>query len=73
MEHAKIALRRLADAGAGQIGLVISKYDSDKDPGASVYAYSYDYSTVVDDTFAEPVRRKAPDRQVEVLAAEMVG
>ena len=42
-EHAKIALKRLGDAGAEQIGLVISKYDPAKDIGASDYAYSYDY------------------------------
>ena len=31
-DDAKIALKRLGDAGADQIGLVISKYDPDKDP-----------------------------------------
>jgi capsular exopolysaccharide synthesis family protein len=42
-DHAKIALKRLGDAGAEQIGLVISKYDPDQDIGASDYAYRYDY------------------------------
>ncbi|HEX7882985.1 MAG TPA: polysaccharide biosynthesis tyrosine autokinase [Afipia sp.] len=39
----KIALKRLGDAGADQIGLVISKYDPAKDTGAYGYAYRYDY------------------------------
>jgi capsular exopolysaccharide synthesis family protein len=42
-EHVKVALKRLCDAGADQIGVVISKYDSDKDVGATGYAYRYDY------------------------------
>ena len=39
----RIALKRLGDAGADQIGLVISKYDPAKDTGAYGYAYRYDY------------------------------
>ena len=41
-QHAKIALKRLGDAGADQIGLVISKYDPAKDIGTPDYAYQYE-------------------------------
>ena len=39
----KVALKRLGDAGADQIGLVISKYDPAKDTSGYGYAYRYDY------------------------------
>jgi capsular exopolysaccharide synthesis family protein len=67
-EHTKIAMRRLAQAGAGQIGMVISKYDSAKDFGASDYAYSYVYGAdeAKDFTPLYPPRPAKPDRQVEM-------
>jgi capsular exopolysaccharide synthesis family protein len=43
IDHVKIALQRLADAGASQIGIVISKYDPAKDTGSFSYGYQYDY------------------------------
>lgn len=42
-EHARIALRRLAEAGATQIGLVMAKYDPARDEGRVGYAHRYDY------------------------------
>lgn len=54
----KIALKRLGDAGADQIGLVISKYDPAKDTGGYGYAYSYDYPSLEEDGLAEPPLRQ---------------
>ena len=56
----KIALKRLGDADAEQIGLIISKYDPAKDTGAYGYAYSYDYP-VDEDGIAD----EAPLRQLQ--------
>ncbi|WP_340268421.1 GumC family protein [Sphingobium mellinum] len=56
----KIALKRLGDAGADQIGLVISKYDPAKDVGAYGYAYHYDYP-LEEDRIAD----KEPLRQLQ--------
>ena len=44
-EHARSALRRLAEAGATRIGLVIAKYDPAKDLGSAGYGYRYDYAS----------------------------
>lgn len=56
----KIALKRLGDAGAGQIGLVISKYDPAKDTGAYGYAYRYDYPLD-----GEGIAGEMPPRQLQ--------
>lgn len=54
----KIALKRLGDAGADQIGLIISKYDPAKDTGAYGYGYRYDYRLDEDGTAGEnPLRQ----------------
>jgi capsular exopolysaccharide synthesis family protein len=65
-EHAKIALRRLSDAGAEQIGLVLNKYDPDKDIGASDYAYRYDYAVEEADVQYEQLPR-SHKQQADVL------
>ena len=66
-EHAKVALRRLAKAGADQIGLVISKYDAAKDVGSSDYAYSYEYAPDEEDSASEEASsRSVEDRDVEL-------
>jgi len=65
-EHAKIALKRLGDAGAAQIGLVISKYDRSKDIGASDYAYRYDYGADEAEMEREQLPRHS-DEQAQVL------
>ena len=57
----KIALKRLGDAGADQIGLVISKYDPAKDTGAYGYAYRYDYPLDGDEQIVD----EQPLRQLE--------
>jgi Mrp family chromosome partitioning ATPase len=44
-QHARIALRRLSEAGAQQIGMVLTKYDPSQDLGDYGYAYSYDYGS----------------------------
>lgn len=44
-EHAKLALRRLSEAGAGWIGLVISKYDPATEFAKSDAAYSDGYTS----------------------------
>jgi capsular exopolysaccharide synthesis family protein len=41
-QHARLAMRRLSEAGAGKIGLVISQYDPARDVGASGHACSDD-------------------------------
>jgi len=54
----RIALKRLDDAGADQIGLVISKYDPAKDTGGYGYAYRYDYPSDEDGIAGEnPLRQ----------------
>ena len=45
-EQGKLAMRRLSECGAEQIGLVISECDSARAFGASDYAYSYDHAAV---------------------------
>ena len=65
-EDAKIALKRLGDAGADQIGLIISKYDPSKDIGASDYAYRYDYEADEAPMEMEQLPRAA-DKRVQVL------
>jgi polysaccharide biosynthesis transport protein len=66
-EHAKIALRRLADAGADQIGLVISKYDAARDVGSSSYAYGYDYIPDEEEVVPEETApHAAEEREVEM-------
>lgn len=42
-QHAQIALRRLSEAGARQIGMILTKYDPSKDLHDYGYAYCYDY------------------------------
>jgi capsular exopolysaccharide synthesis family protein len=65
-EHAKIALKRLGDAGAEQIGLVLSKYDLAQDIGASDYAYRYDYKPEEPETAYEELPQ-AGDQRAQVL------
>lgn len=54
----KTALKRLGDAGADQIGLVISKYDPAKDTGAYGYAYRYDYAMEEDENGGKVLLRQ---------------
>ena len=68
-EHAKIALKRLGDAGADQIGLVISKYDPAKDSGKYGYEYMYDYPVEVDGVVDEDLPRR-PNREDQLQMAE---
>ena len=58
--HAKIALRRLGEAGAAQIGVVISKYDAAKDSNTSRYGYSYDYAPDDEDSSVDPTLTPPP-------------
>ena len=58
--HAKIALRRLGEAGAAQIGVVISKYDAAKDSNTSRYGYSYDYAPDDEDGIIDPTLTPPP-------------
>lgn len=58
-EHVAMALKRLGNAGADQIGLVISKYDPAKDIGASGYAYRYDYADDAPEIADEELPRRA--------------
>jgi capsular exopolysaccharide synthesis family protein len=57
-EHAKLAIRRLAQAGAGQIALVITTCDPTKDVGGLGNARSYDHAAGMAEQFAadEPAR-----------------
>jgi polysaccharide biosynthesis transport protein len=50
----RIALKRLADAGADRIGVVVSKYDPANDRGGYGYAYRYDYGQDGDARSARP-------------------
>jgi len=45
-EQGKLAMRRLSEAGAEQIGLVITECEAAKAFGASDYAYSYDHAAI---------------------------
>lgn len=42
-QHARIALKRLYEAEANQVGIVLTKYNSAQDYGAYSYSYRYDY------------------------------
>ena len=44
-QHAQIALRRLSEAGATQIGMILTKYDPSRDLADYGYAYCYDYDS----------------------------
>ena len=44
-QHARIALRRLAEAGATQVGVVLTKYDPTQDLRDYGQAYCYDYGS----------------------------
>ncbi|GAA4018924.1 exopolysaccharide regulatory tyrosine autokinase VpsO [Sphingomonas swuensis] len=65
-DHARMALRRLAEAGATRIGLVIAKYDPAKDVGNVGYGYRYDYPS--DDLLEE----EAPDEVTYERQPELV-
>jgi capsular exopolysaccharide synthesis family protein len=52
-QHARSALRRLSEAGAGQIGMILTKYDPSKDLHDYGYAYCYDYGGDFSDDFDE--------------------
>jgi capsular exopolysaccharide synthesis family protein len=44
-DDAEAAVRRLRNSGAAQIGLVLTKYDRSKNPGAYDYGSCYDYAS----------------------------
>jgi capsular exopolysaccharide synthesis family protein len=44
-DDAEAAVRRLRNSGAAQIGLVLTKYDRSKNPGAYDYGSCYDYGS----------------------------
>lgn len=69
-DDAKIALKRLGDAGADQIGLVISKYDPDKDIGAPGYAYRYDYYASEESDANYEEQSDEAGRQEQLVPAE---
>jgi capsular exopolysaccharide synthesis family protein len=50
-DDAEAAVRRLRNAGAAQIGLVLTKYDRSKNPGAYDYGCNYDYGSDDRDQF----------------------
>lgn len=52
-QHARIALRRLAEAGATQLGVVLTKYDPTQDLRDYGQAYCYDYGTDLSDRDGE--------------------
>lgn len=64
-EHARTAIRRLTDAGAEQVGMVITKYDPAKDTGAYGYGYRYDYESDDEPEVEEP-RRADHDEQLQL-------
>ena len=68
-EHAKLAIRRLSEAGAGQIGLVISTCDSAKDFGGLDHARSYNHAAGMAEQFVaeEPARAEPAPAHLQSL------
>lgn len=62
-QQARLAMRRLSEAGAGKIGLVISQYDAARDVGASDHGCSDDHAVDERGAFiakAPPFASRAP-------------
>jgi polysaccharide biosynthesis transport protein len=68
-EDAKLAIRRLSEAGAGQIGLVISTCDSAKDFGVMDHARSYNHAAGMAEQFVaeEPPRAEPAPAHLQSL------
>jgi capsular exopolysaccharide synthesis family protein len=68
-EHAKLAIRRLSEAGAGQIGLVISTCDSAKDFAVLDHARSYNHAAGMAEQFVaeEPPRAEPAPAHLQSL------
>jgi capsular exopolysaccharide synthesis family protein len=65
-EEARIALRRLLNAGANIAGVVMTKFDPSKAGGGYAYAYSYDYAPdAADEEDDERARAAASTRVTE--------
>jgi capsular exopolysaccharide synthesis family protein len=65
-EEARIALRRLLNAGANVTGVIMTKFDPSKAGGGYAYAYSYDYAPdPADEEEDERVRAAASTRVTE--------
>jgi capsular exopolysaccharide synthesis family protein len=65
-DDAEAAVHRLRNAGAVQIGIVLTKYDRSKNPGAYDYGYNYDYGS---DDRDQPVPEQDAAEEQRILIA----
>lgn len=67
-QHARIALKRLYEAEANQVGIVLTKYNSAQDYGAYSYSYRYDYGSDASDLRDRPVETFEADESQRTTA-----